>query len=164
MHKDKKEEREEIQEEVEQSSAVLEEKISELEEKILRLLADSENQKKRAAKEKEDTLKFCIFDFAKDVLTIRDNLKLALTSCKEESNPIFEGVKLTLAILDKVLAKYEITLIESLNQPFNPHFHQAMFEVPNDTVESGTIVEVVQDGFLIHDRLLRPALVGVSKT
>lgn len=142
----------------------LSKKVSELEEKLLRVLADSENLKKRVMKEKEDMMKYCISSFAKDVLAIRDNLKLAINNCKKDENsPILEGIKLTMSELDKVLTKYGITPINALNNPFDPNIHQAIFEAQKDDVAPGIVVEVIQDGFMIKDRLLRPALVGVSK-
>lgn len=138
-------------------------KVSELEEKILRILADSENLKKRIMKEKEETSKYCISSFARDVLTIRDNLKLALSNCDAETTPLIEGIKLTISEMDKVLANHGVVMIQALNKAFDPHFHQAMFEVPNDSIAAGIVVEIVQDGFMISERLLRPSLVGVSK-
>lgn len=145
------------------NSEGLSQKVSELEEKILRLLADSENLKKRVEKEKEEMAKYAISSFAKDILTIRDNLKRALSSCKDETSPIVEGIKLTMSEMDKTLSKHGVSIIDPLNKKFDPHLHQAMFEVSRDDIESGVVVEIVQDGFMISGRLLRPSLVGVSK-
>lgn len=138
-------------------------KIAELEDKLLRSVAESQNIQKRAEKEKADISKYSISGFAKDVLSIRDNLQLALQNCSDDSNAVIEGVKLTMTEMDKILNGYGIKIIESLGSEFNPHFHQAMIEIETKDKEPGIIVQVMQDGFMIHDRLLRPALVGISK-
>lgn len=138
-------------------------KVAELEDKLLRSVAESQNIQKRAEKEKADISKYSISGFAKDVLSIRDNLQLALQNCSEDSNAVIEGVKLTMAEMDKILNGHGIKIIESLDSEFNPHFHQAMIEIETKDKEPGIIVQVMQDGFMIHDRLLRPALVGISK-
>ncbi|MDR2074947.1 MAG: nucleotide exchange factor GrpE [Holosporales bacterium] len=141
----------------------LKEKLMELEDKLLRALAEVENIKKRADKDREDVYKYGISSFAKDVLTIRDNLKLALSTCGDKNSEIADGIKMVLSEMDKILSKHSIRVIEALNKQFDPHLHQAMFETSDTGKEPGVVVEVVQDGFMINDRLLRPAFVGVSK-
>ena len=136
--------------------------VENLKDQLLRSIAELQNVQKRAEKEKSDIAKFSITGFAKDVLSIRDNLCLALSSCHNESNAIVEGIKMTLNHLDKILGTYDIRIIESINKQFNPNYHQAMSEVESDK-ESGTIVQVMQEGFMIKDRLLRPALVIIAK-
>ncbi len=147
----------------EKETTELQSKIDELEEKLLRALAEAQNIQKRAEKEKTDIAKYSISGFAKDVLQIRDNLQLALNNSIENSGAIFDGIKMTMSEMDKILERNGITIIKSLDERFNPNFHQAMIEIESDDKEPGIIVQVMQEGFMIHDRLLRPALVGVSK-
>ena len=140
----------------------LQAQVDDLKDQLLRAVAESQNIQKRAEKEKSDITKYSVSGFAKDVLLIRDNLQLALNNSGEASDAIIEGVKLTMSEMDKILDRYGIKMIESLDKPFDPHFHQAMIEIESER-EPGTVVQVMQEGFMIHDRLLRPALVGVSK-
>jgi molecular chaperone GrpE len=141
----------------------LTEKIASLEDRLLRAVAESQNIQKRADKEKRDSIKYGISEFAKDILSVRDNLLRALENCQRESGPIVDGIKLTLAEMDKVLARHDVALINSHGAVFDPHLHQAIVEIEDNDSVPGTVVKVLQDGFMIHDRLLRPALVGVSK-
>jgi molecular chaperone GrpE len=141
----------------------LKKQISDLEDRLLRVLAETENIKKRVEKEKEDAFKYCISSFAKEVLIIRDNIKLALSNCECSDSKIANGIKMTISEMDKILSKHNIKIVEALGRQFDPHLHQAMFEAQDTEKEPGTIIEVIQDGFIINDRLLRPALVGVTK-
>ena len=141
----------------------LQDEISNLKDQLLRAVAETQNIQKRSEKEKADISKYSISGFAKDVLSIRDNLQLALNSCVNDTNSIVEGIKLTMSEMDKILDRYGIKIIETLHKPFNPHYHQAMIEIETEDTEPGIVVQVMQEGFMIHDRLLRPALVGVSK-
>ena len=141
----------------------LQDEISNLKDQLLRAVAETQNIQKRSEKEKADISKYSISGFAKDVLSIRDNLQLALNSCVNDTNSIVEGIKLTMSEMDKILDRYGIKIIETLHKPFNPHYHQAMIEIETEDTEPGVVVQVMQEGFMIHDRLLRPALVGVSK-
>jgi molecular chaperone GrpE len=141
----------------------LKEKIAELEDKFLRVMAESENLRKRIEKEKKDGIEYCVASFARDVLAIRDNLKLALSSCSAESSPIIDGIKMTLTATNQMLGKHGIRVIEALHKNFDPNLHQAVIETEDDSHESGVIVEIMQDGFMLHERLLRPAMVGVTK-
>ncbi len=151
-------------EEIEENeSENLQTQIEELKDKLLRAVAESQNIQKRAEKEKADISKYSISSFAKDVLRIRDNLQLALLNSKEDTSAIIDGIKLTMSELDKILNNYGIKIIESMGKPFDPHMHQAMIEIESKDQEPGIVVQVMQEGFIIHDRLLRPALVGVSK-
>ncbi|MDR3224419.1 MAG: nucleotide exchange factor GrpE [Holosporales bacterium] len=138
-------------------------KIAGLEDQLLRAVAESQNIQKRADKDKADIARYSVSEFAKDVLSIRDNLLRAVSSCGQESGPVIDGIKLTLVEMDKVLARHNVVMIESKGRTFDPHLHQAIVEIEDKEAEPGTVVEVMQDGFMIHDRLLRPALVGVSK-
>lgn len=134
-----------------------------LKDQLLRAMAEVQNTKKRAEKEKADISKFSISGFAKDVLRIRDNLQLALKSDVQDAGAIVEGIKLTMSELDNVLGSYGIKIIDSMGKPFDPNFHQAMVEIETEESEPGIVVQVMQEGFMIYDRLLRPALVGVSR-
>ena len=148
-----------------------EEKILEIEDKLARTLAEMENQRRRFEKEKEEAYEYGGFVFAKEALSLVDNLersKNILESDEKLKNT--EPLKKTLEHLDiikkdliSIFAKNNIKPIESLNKKLDPNFHQAMMEIEDETKEPGTIVQEIQKGFTIKDRLLRPSLVGVSK-
>ena len=149
------------------------EEINDLKNQLLRTLADNENNRRRYEKEKEDLSTYIISNFAKEMLSVLDNLQRAIevsSKINTEDDKIdkntldfIEGVKLTEKQLNSINEKFKITKVDSLNSKFDPNMHQAMFEIENDEEEEGTILQVIQDGFKIEDRLLRPALVGVSK-
>ena len=149
------------------------EEINDLKNQLLRTLADNENNRRRYEKEKEDLSTYIISNFAKEMLSVLDNLQRAIEVSskidteddKIDKNTLdfIEGVKLTEKQLNSINEKFKITKVDSLNNKFDPNMHQAMFEIENDEEEEGTILQVIQDGFKIEDRLLRPALVGVSK-
>jgi molecular chaperone GrpE len=149
------------------------EEINDLKNQLLRTLADNENNRRRYEKEKEDLSAYIISNFAKEMLSVLDNLQRAIevsSKIDTEDNKIdkntldfIEGVKLTEKQLGSINEKFKITKVDSLNNKFDPNMHQAMFEIENEDEEEGTILQVIQDGFKIEDRLLRPALVGVSK-
>ena len=149
------------------------EEINDLKNQLLRTLADNENNRRRYEKEKEDLSTYIISNFAKEMLSVLDNLQRAVEVSskidteddKVDKNTLdfIEGVKLTEKQLNSINEKFKITKVDSLNNKFDPNMHQAMFEIENDDEEEGTILQVIQDGFKIEDRLLRPALVGVSK-
>ena len=149
------------------------EEINDLKNQLLRTLADNENNRRRYEKEKEDLSVYIISNFAKEMLSVLDNLQRAIEVSskidteddKIDKNTLdfIEGVKLTEKQLSSINEKFKITKVDSLNNKFDPNMHQAMFEIENDDEEEGTILQVIQDGFKIEDRLLRPALVGVSK-
>ena len=141
--------------------ASLKSQIATLEDRLLRSVAESQNIRKIAEKEKADIYQYGATKFAKDILAIRDNLKLAISNATTEG-PVLEGVKLTMSVLDKTLSNNNIEIINALNTEFDPHFHQAVVEIEHDG-KTGIVVQVMQDGFMIGDRLLRPVLVGVSK-
>ena len=148
-----------------------EEKIKELEDKVIRTFAEMENQRRRFEKEKEDAFEYGGYAFAKEALNLIDNLersKLVLQS--DEALKDTEALKKTLEHLDiinkdliSIFTKNNIKPIDSINKKLNPNFHQAMMEIEDDTKEPGTIVQEIQKGFMIKDRLLRPSLVAVSK-
>ena len=148
-----------------------EEKIAELEDKIARTFAEMENQRRRFEKEKEDAFEYGGYSFAKEALNLIDNLdrsKQVLES--DDKLKETDALKKTLEHLDiikkdliSIFEKNNIKPIDSLNKKLDPNFHQAMMEIEDDTKEPGTIIQEIQKGFTIKDRLLRPSLVGVSK-
>ncbi len=154
-----------------QKKQTAEEKILELEDKLTRAFAEMENQRRRFEKEKEDAFEYGGYTFAKEALSLIDNLersKQILESDDKIKNT--EALKKTLEHLDiiyndliTIFTKNNIKPIETLNKKLDPNFHQAMLEIEDETKEPGTIVQEIQKGFTIKDRLLRPSLVGVSK-
>ena len=148
-----------------------EEKIVELEDKVVRTFAEMENQRRRFEKEKDDAFEYGGYNFAKEALSLIDNLdrsKHVLES--DDKLKETEALKKTLEHLDiirkdliSIFEKNNIKPIDSLNKKLDPNFHQAMMEIEDDTKEPGTIIQEIQKGFTMKDRLLRPSLVGVSK-
>jgi molecular chaperone GrpE len=145
---------------------------AQLKDQLLRTLADMENLRKRTEREIAESRIYSITSFARDVLGAADNINRALEATGAEwkatadasGQALFDGVELTERELLKVLEKYGIKKITPMNQKFDPNLHQAMFEVPDASVPNGTVVQVLQPGFVLNDtRVLRPAMVGVSK-
>jgi molecular chaperone GrpE len=150
--------------------AELEAKLAEMTDKTLRALAEADNIRKRGEKERQDTAKFSVSSFARDILPVADNLRralLAITPEQREQNEslknIFVGVEATERELLRVLEKNNIKKIEALGQKFDPNFHEVMFEAEIPGKEPGTVTQVLEEGYTIHDRILRPARVGVAK-
>ena len=148
-----------------------EEKIAELEDKVVRTFAEMENQRRRFEKEKEDAFEYGGYSFAKEALNLIDNLDRSKHVLENDDKlKETEALKKTLEHLDiikkdliSIFEKNNIKPIDSLNKKLDPNFHQAMIEIEDDTKEPGTIIQEIQKGFTIKDRLLRPSLVGVSK-
>ena len=148
-----------------------EEKILELEDKIARAFAEMENQRRRFEKEREDAFNYGGFTFAKETLNLIDNLERSKQILEnDEALKDSEALKKTLEHFDiinkdmvSILSKNGITPLHSIGKKLDPNFHQAMMEVADDQKEPGTIVQEIQKGFMMKDRLLRPSLVGVSK-
>ena len=148
-----------------------EEKILELEDKIARTFAEMENQRRRFEKEKEEAYEYGGFSFAKEALNLIDNLERSKKILENDTSlKDTDALKKTLEhfeIINKdlmsIFSKNDIKPVESLNKKLDPNFHQAMLEIEDSSKEPGTIVQEIQKGFIIKDRLLRPALVGVSK-
>ena len=148
----------------------LREEAAAMKDQLLRALAEVENTRRRAERDRQDIAKYAITDFARDLLSPADNLRRALDAVPADAigqdavlTNLNEGVEATEREMLSAFEKVGIKKIESLDQKFDPNFHQAMFEVPDSGKPAGTIVQVVQEGYMIHDRLLRPALVGVAK-
>lgn len=150
--------------------ATLEAEKADLRDKLLRALADVENIRRRADREAADARTYAVTGFARDMLNVADNIRRALESAPEElrsaegpAKALIEGIELTERDLLKTLDRHGVRPVEPEGQKFDPHLHQAMFEVPNPDVPNGTVVQVMQTGYTIGDRVLRPALVGVAK-
>ena len=148
-----------------------EEKIKEIEDKLTRAYAEMENQRRRYEKEKDDAFEYGGFAFAKETLNLLDNLdrsKISLESDEKLKNSnslekIFEHLDIIKKDMISIFKKNNIEKIETINRKLDPNFHQAMMEVEDDTKDPGTIVQEIQTGYMMKDRLLRPALVAVSK-
>lgn len=165
-------EQEQETEEVETSEdiiAKLNEEITNLKDQRLRAIAELENFRKRAEKDQSDALKYGISNFAKEIINISDNIERAQSSIPEEAKnnetikPVIEGIDLIAQSVVTTFEKIGIKKIESLNEKFDHNLHQAMMEIEKDDLEPGTIVQELIPGYTLHDRLLRPAMVGVSK-
>ncbi len=164
LEEDKKEKEKEI-EELKQKLEGKEKEGKEHYDRLLRMAADFENYKKRAVREKEEWTKFANEDLIKGILPFIDNLERAVNHSEktEDFQSLVEGIKLTVQQLLKTLNKFGVSSIESLGKPFNPAVHQAMLVVETDQHEPNQVVEEFQKGYLLNDRLLRPATVSVSK-
>ncbi len=149
----------------------LEGEVSAFKDKFLRAFAEAENVRRRAEKEVADAKTYGIASFARDVLNVADDLSRALEAVDADARAkadgafksLLEGLELTERSLHKALEKHGIRKLEPKGERFDPNHHQAMFEVPDESVPSGTVVQVVQSGYVIGDRVLRPAMVGVSR-
>lgn len=153
------------------SLQALQAEISELKDRMLRALAEAENTRKRAERERIDAVQYGTTKFARDMLTVADNLKRALDHFPAEARAkadgavkaVLEGVDAISRELQTVLSRHGIKRIEAEGARFDPHLHQAIAEVPTEGKEPGTIMNVVQQGYTIGERLLRPAMVTVAK-
>jgi len=147
----------------------LNEEIENLKEEKLRILAEMENLRKRFEKDKIDSIKYGNHNLAKDMLTLGDNLSRALDAISsdekrsESFNNLIDGLKIVQKEFVMILEKHGVKKIESINKKFDHNYHQAMLEVETDEFNEGYVVQEIQSGFTLHDRLLRPSMVGVSK-
>ena len=147
------------------------EKITELEDKLARTFAEMENQRRRFEKEKQDAFEYGGYSFAKEALSLIDNLERSKNVLENDDKlketealkKILDHLNVIKKDLISIFEKNDIKPIDSLNQKLDPNFHQAMIEIEDDTKDPGTIIQEIQKGFTIKDRLLRPSLVGVSK-
>ena len=150
-------------------AAALEAELAEHKDRLLRALAETENTRRRAQREREDAAKYAITGFAKDLLSAADNLRRALDSLPqseirdERTRSLLEGVAATERELLSVFERHGIRRIDPKGERFDHNFHQAVFEAERPGQPSGTVAEVLQPGYVLHDRLLRPAMVGVAK-
>tara|TARA_B110000444_G_C18622276_1_gene492760 strand:- start:33 stop:641 length:609 start_codon:yes stop_codon:yes gene_type:complete len=158
-----------LKDEVEEKT--VEEKLKDTEEKLLRSLAEIENQRRRFEKEIKDAFEFGSFNFSKESLAILDNLQRAKIAIKSDENlkenkdldKFLENITIIEKDLISIFEKNRIKKIDTKDQKFNPNFHQAISEIEDDKAEAGTILQEIQAGYMLGERLLRPALVGVAK-
>jgi len=149
----------------------IEEKLRLTEDKLLRSLAEIENQRRRFDKEKQEAFDFGGFNFARESLSLIDNIDRATTSFKNDDrlknnkdlNLIIDGIEIIRKDLISIFKKNNIETIECINKKFDPNYHQAMLEIEDSTKESGVVVQEIQKGYMMKNRLLRPSLVGVTK-
>ena len=152
-------------------STSLDRELAETKDRLLRTLADMDNMRKRTEREVADARVYGISNFARDILGVADNMHRAMaalddelrTKADESTKVLLEGVELTERELMNVLEKHGVKRIEPLGQKFDPNRHQAMYEIEDASVPAGTVIQVMQAGYLIGDRMLRPALVAVAK-
>jgi len=145
--------------------------VDELRDKFLRAVAEADNVRKRAEREVAETRSYAVTGFARDMLGVADNLARAIDAVDPEARAaadgtlkaLLDGIELTSRELQKTLQKHGVRPVDPKGEKFDPHFHQAMYEVPNAEVPTGTVVDVMQTGYAIGERVLRPALVAVSK-
>ena len=148
----------------------LEAEVAELKDQLLRALAETENLRRRAQRERADVVKYAAAPMLRDLLAVADNLSRAVESVPADDSAgdqrletLLAGVKLTDKELNTVLERHHVVKLDPIGERLDPHRHEAMFEVPDESRPNGTVVQVVQPGYLLHDRLLRPARVGVSR-
>ena len=149
----------------------VEDKLKVVQEKLLRTMAEMENQRRRFEKEKQEAFEFGGFNFAGESLSLLDNIDRAIISFKNDENlknnkdlnKIIDGIEIVKQDLASIFKKNGITPIECVNKKFDPNFHQAMLEIEDNTKEAGTVIQEIQKGFMMKDRLLRPSFVGVTK-
>ena len=151
-------------------AAGLEVELAALKDQLLRALAETENLRRRSQREREDALKYAAAPFMRDLIGVVDNLRRAMASVSPEAleadehlKTLMDGLEMTETELATVFERHHIVKIDPLGERLDPHSHEAMFEVPDPETPSGTVVQVVQAGYRLHDRLLRPAQVGVAK-
>jgi molecular chaperone GrpE len=152
------------------STVVLQAEIAALKDQLLRALAETENLRRRSQREREDALKYAAVPFLRDLIGVVDNLRRAMDSVAPEAleadehlKTLMAGLEMTEKELATVFERHHIVKIEPLGERLDPHSHEAMFEMPDPKIPSGTVVQVLQAGYRLHDRLLRPAQVGVAK-
>lgn len=157
-------------EEALQQIAVLRKQLAEMQDKMLRALAEAENIRRRSERERQDTAKFSVGNFARDLLGVSDNLRRALNAIhadhqenNEQLKAIFVGVEATERELHRVFESNGIRKIDPIDQKFDPHQHEVIFEAPVEGKAPGTVIQVVEPGYMIWERLLRPARVGIAK-
>ena len=162
---------EESEKSLDKKEETIEDKLKIAEDKLLRNLAEMENQRRRFEKEREEALEFGGFNFARETLSLLDNMDRAVTSFlndenlkkNKDLNKIIDGINIVKNDLVSIFKKNGIEPIDCINKKFDPNFHQAMLEVEDSTKEKGTIVQEIQKGYMMKSRLLRPSLVGVTK-
>lgn len=154
----------------EQAIARLEAEAADLKDQLLRALAETENVRRRARRDREDTARYAAAPLLRDLIEVADNLRRAIEAVPAEAvaqdshlKTLITGVEMTEKSMQAVFEKHHITRIEPLGQRLDPHLHEAIFEIPDPSQPAGTVLQVVRAGYRLHDRLLRPAQVGVAK-
>ncbi len=156
--------------EVPEESMDWKKQFEDMKDQWLRSMADLENLRRRSIREKEDALKYGAVNFARDIVAIYDNVQRALASCpaSEDLTPSVKALRTGVEMIAKEIQtcfdRHSLKKINPLGEKFDPHWHQAMMEMDGHDQEPGTVVQVLQDGYVMHDRLLRPAMVGVAKS
>jgi molecular chaperone GrpE len=152
------------------SGSEFEKEIAELKDRLLRALAETENVRRRAEREREDTAKYAVTAFARDMLSVADNLSRALAAVGPDArgkdasvDALIAGIELTDRELTSIFERHGIRRIDPMGERFDHNFHQAMMEVEDPSKPSGTVVQVLQTGYVLRERLLRPAMVAVSR-
>tara|TARA_B100000029_G_scaffold90838_1_gene80708 strand:+ start:528 stop:1103 length:576 start_codon:yes stop_codon:yes gene_type:complete len=171
LHENKDLSKENEKEQIPKKEESIKDKLKNTEDKLLRTMAEMENQRRRFEKERQEAFEFGGFNFAKESLSLLDNIERATTSFKndeklknnEDFKKIIEGIEVVKKDLISIFKKNGIEVIECVNKKFDPNFHQAMLEVVDGSKEPGTVVQEIQKGYLMKNRLLRPSLVGVTK-
>ncbi len=147
----------------------LRDEIEQLRDEKLRLLADMENLRKRSDRDRMDSIRYGNINFARDILSLEDNLSRALDAIPKDAEKtetitnLINGLRMVQREFTSILEKHGIKKIEALNQRFDHNFHQAMMEIESEEVEEGIVIQEIQSGYNMHDRLLRPSMVGVAK-
>ena len=157
--------------ELKEKEETAEDKLKAVEEKLLRAMAESENQRRRFEKEKQEAFEFGGFNFARESLSLLDNIDRAVISFKNDEklkknpdlNKIIDGIEIVKKDLVSIFGKNNISPIDCISKKFDPNFHQAMLEIEDNTKEPGIVIQEIQKGYMMKDRLLRPSLVGVTK-
>tara|TARA_Y100001970_G_C14054814_1_gene760966 strand:+ start:73 stop:660 length:588 start_codon:yes stop_codon:yes gene_type:complete len=168
---DKKKGEESLEKDTPKKEEGIEEKLKNSEDRLLRTLAEMENQRRRFEKERQEAFEFGGFSFAKESLSLLDNIDRAVVSFKSDENlknnkdlnKILDGIEIIKKDLVSIFKKNGIEPIDCLNKKFDPNFHQAMLEIDDNTKETGTVIQEIQRGYMMKNRLLRPSLVGVTK-
>ena len=171
LQEDKDLSKENEKEQIPKEEESIEDKLKKAEDKLLRTMAEMENQRRRFEKERQEAFEFGGFNFAKESLSLLDNIERATASFKNDEKlknnkdfeKIIEGIEVVKKDLISIFKKNGIEVIECINKKFDPNFHQAMLEVVDSSKEPSTVVQEIQKGYLMKNRLLRPSLVGVSK-
>ena len=150
--------------------AALEEELARMKDQALRALAEAENTRRRAERDREDAIKYATTNFARDLLSVSDNFTRALDSIPADLrtaegplSALVSGIEATARALQTVFERFGVRPIDAQGQIFNPNLHEVLFEIPGSGAPAGTVLQVIERGYTIHDRLLRPARVGVAK-
>jgi len=157
--------------EQEKKEETVEDKLKSVQDKLLRAMAEMENQRRRFEKEKQEAFEFGGFNFARESLSLLDNIDRAIISFQNDEslknnkdlNKVIDGIEIVKKDLISIFKKNDIEPIDCINKKFDPNFHQAMMEIEDNTKDHGTVLQEIQKGYMMKDRLLRPSLVGVAK-